>query len=90
LQTGIEPAFMRWRCVRVAGGFVVQWSFSTERLDDCRVELAAGVACEFLECRVDADGWLVGPVGCHRVEGVADGDDARAEGDVIASGYAPP
>jgi len=29
------------------------------------------------------DGWL-GPVGCHGVEGVADGDDARAEGDVFA------
>jgi hypothetical protein len=47
-----------------------------ERFDDRGVELGAGVAVELLKCRVDIDGGSVCAVGCHRVVGVADGDDA--------------
>src|ERR1700690_2792260 len=50
-------------------------------MDDCRVELAAGVALEFGDRVRCGSGGLVAALGGHGVVGVAGGDDPRAEGD---------
>ena len=55
-----------------------------EGVDDRRVEVGPGTTCEFRECLVDADAPVVGAVGRHCLEGVADGDDAGAKRDVLA------
>src|SRR3990170_8402259 len=49
-----------------------------ECLHDPAVKLLAGAAVQLLERLLQGDDALVGAVGGHRVEGVADEDDARA------------
>src|ERR1019366_5130000 len=66
------------------GRGVVQRYRAAERVDDCRVEVRAGLGLEPLEGLVDGDRGPVDAVGGHRVVGVADGDDARADGDLGA------
>ena len=55
-----------------------------EGLDDRRVELRAGVGAQLVERLGRAAAAAVGPVGDHRVERVADRDDAGAERDLLA------
>ncbi len=50
--------------------------------DHAGVELGAGAAGEFLEGGADGPGAAVGAGGGHRVEGVGDGDDPCALGDL--------
>ena len=51
----------------------------TERLDDRGVELGRAVAPQLGEGLLTRARGVVGALGDHRVVGVADGDDARAE-----------
>ena len=55
-----------------------------ERVDDRGVELLAGAAAQLGQRVFDRVRGAVDAVGHHRVEGVADGDDAGAERDVLA------
>ena len=55
-----------------------------EGLDDLRVELGAGDAAQLGERGLGADRAPVGVARGHHVVGVGDGDDARAERDVLA------
>ena len=57
---------------------------SQERLDDARVELRAGALAEPPHGLLDRKAPAVGPVGRHRVERVADEDDARLERNLLA------
>src|SRR4029079_12561485 len=53
-------------------------------LDDLGVELRPARADEATEGLVDRQRIAIGPVGGHRVEGVAGEDDARLERDLLA------
>src|SRR3990172_949351 len=55
-----------------------------ESVHDPAIKLLAGAAVQLLERLLQGDDALVGAVGGHRVEGVADEDDARAERDLVA------
>src|SRR5690349_2205038 len=55
-----------------------------EDVDDVGVELGAGALAEATACLLAAEPLAVGPVGRHRVEGVADEDDPRLERDLPA------
>jgi hypothetical protein len=55
-----------------------------ERLHDGRVEARAGLAAEAVDRLLDRHRGAPGALCGHRAEGVADGDDARAQGDRLA------
>ena len=56
-----------------------------EELDERGIELLPGVVSELVDRGHVADGRLVGSVVHHRVVGVGDGHDPRAERDVLAA-----
>jgi hypothetical protein len=64
-------------------GVVLAGEDGAEALDDVWVELAAGAPSQLGDRPVFVHCSVVGAVGCHRVECVADGDDPRAERDVV-------
>ena len=55
-----------------------------EAADDFWIELVCGAAFEFGESFFGVARFLVGALGRDGVVGVGDGDDARAEGNLIA------
>ena len=55
-----------------------------ERRDERGVELAARAAAQLVERLLLAEHGAVGARLAHRAEGVADGDDPRAERDLVA------
>lgn len=77
----VAPASSRGR-----GGLVLLASLKCGRegLHDVGVELRPGAPPELGECVGGTHGAAVRAIGCHRVVGVADGDDPRAEWDVLA------
>src|SRR5277367_6290329 len=56
-----------------------------EDFDDLGVELCAGATADLVSGFGEAGSFSVGPVGGHGIEGVCDGEDARAEGDLFAT-----
>src|SRR5208282_3199920 len=55
-----------------------------EGTDDFRVELVCSAAFEFGEGFFGVASFLVGALGGDGVVGIGDGDDARAQGDLVA------
>lgn len=58
-----------------------------QRVDDARIKLGAGVPNQFGSGLLEADRLSVGPIGDHRVEGIADQDDAARKRNLV-TGYA--